>query len=90
MKTIIYLSILALAGLTSTSKMKMVYQVHPLFIKRLFCKPSLVTTLSGLMLLKSIHLLAQTTNWPDSGTVGAQPDGAGLMKNPSGEGFIFD
>ncbi len=53
--------------------------------------PSLVKTMSGFenlsitTLISSDDVLAESPNF----VFGAQPDGAGIIKNPSGEGFIM-
>jgi hypothetical protein len=53
--------------------------------------PAFVYAMTGFENLKISTLIASTDVLPESPkfVYGAQPDGAGLMKNPSGEGYIM-
>jgi len=53
--------------------------------------PSLIKALSGFESLKMYPLISSDDKLPESpGFIyGGQPDGAGIMKNPNGEGFIM-
>ena len=84
-------SSLALAGLTSCQKDENGVPSTPVVIKDYSVNPSLVTTLSGFDAVKINTLISSDDKLTDSPNFvfGAQPDGAGLMKNPSGEGFIL-
>lgn len=64
---------------------------NPVVIKDYSTNPSLVTTLDGFSSLKINTLISSDDKLSESPNFifGAQPDGAGLMKNPSGEGFIL-
>ncbi|MDI9877885.1 hypothetical protein [Flectobacillus longus] len=85
------MSSLALAGITSCQKDENGVPSTPVVIKDYSVNPSLVTTLSGFDAVKINTLISSDDKLTDSPNFvfGAQPDGAGLMKNPSGEGFIL-
>jgi hypothetical protein len=87
--TLCALTILALAGCKKTESTA---GVNPdIQLKAQSVTPSLVTPMPGfesleiLPLISSEDKLSETPNF----IFGAQPDGAGLMKNPNGEGYIM-
>ncbi|WP_149695799.1 hypothetical protein [Chitinophaga sp. CF418] len=60
-------------------------------IKAQSVTPSLVKTMTGFENLKVYPLISSDDTLPGSPAFryGAQPDGAGMMKNPAGEGYIM-
>lgn len=66
-------------------------EVNPIALQDFSVNPSLLKTMSGFENLKITTLISSDDVLPESPNFifGAQPDGAGIMKNPSGEGFIM-
>ncbi|SMC37478.1 alkaline phosphatase PhoX [Pedobacter africanus] len=63
----------------------------PLDLKDYSVNPSLVKALSGFESLKITTLISSDDVLPESPNFifGAQPDGAGIIRNPNGQGFIM-
>jgi hypothetical protein len=65
--------------------------VNPIEIKDFSVNPSLLKSMSGFESLKITTLISSDDVLPESPNFifGAQPDGAGIMKDPAGTGFIM-
>ncbi|WP_345329213.1 hypothetical protein [Mucilaginibacter defluvii] len=63
----------------------------PIELKDFSVNPSLIKTMSGFEDLKITTLISSDDVLAESPSFifGAQPDGAGILKNPAGEGFIM-
>lgn len=81
----------AAVAVTACKKDKKVIEEIPDLLKDYSVTPSLLKTMSGFENLKITTLISSDDVLPESPNFifGAQPDGAGIIKNPSGEGFIM-
>lgn len=66
-------------------------ETTPIALKDYSVNPSLVKTMPGFESLNITTLISSDDVLPESPNFifGAQPDGAGIIKNPAGEGFIM-
>ena len=64
---------------------------NPIELKNYSVNPSLLMSMPGFEGLKITTLISSDDVLPESPNFvfGAQPDGAGIIKNPSGEGFVM-
>lgn len=81
----------AAVAVTACKKDKKPETEGPVELKDYSINPSLVKTLPGFESLKITTLISSDDVLPESpGFIfGAQPDGAGIIKNPAGSGFIM-
>ncbi len=65
--------------------------INPIELQDYSANPSLLKTMNGFENLKITTLISSDDVLPESPNFifGAQPDGAGIMKDPSGNGFIM-
>ena len=79
------------AAVTVTACKKDKKNDDPLDLKDYSVNPSLVKALSGFESLKITTLISSDDVLPESPNFifGAQPDGAGIIRNPNGNGFIM-
>ena len=81
----------AAIAVTACKKDKKVTGVDPELLKDYSVTPSLLKSMSGFESLKITTLISSDDVLPGSPNFifGAQPDGAGILKDPSGDGFIM-
>ncbi|WP_460671822.1 alkaline phosphatase PhoX [Larkinella ripae] len=85
------LSIAVLAGCGKSAKPDSTPLTTEVVLKTQSVTPALVKSLPGFENLEIFPLVSSDDKLPDSPNFvfGAQPDGAALLKNPSGDGFVL-